>query len=62
MSSLLDDAVRVLKMNDRGRYTIPSARLYPHQWAWDSAFAAIGWAHVDPDRAIAELDALVASL
>ena len=26
-----------------GGYTIPSAQLYPHQWAWDSAFSAIGW-------------------
>lgn len=50
---------RVLQANDRGRYTVPSPRLYPHQWAWDSAFAAIGWAHVDPERSLTELDTLM---
>ena len=25
------------------------ARLYPHQWSWDAAFVAIGWAHFAPD-------------
>lgn len=58
MTSLLDDAIAVLKNNDRGRHTVPSPNLYPHQWAWDSAFAAIGWAHFDPARARAELECL----
>lgn len=47
-----------MRENDRGRYTIPSNRLYPHQWAWDSGFAAIGWAHLDIDRASLELETL----
>ena len=50
----------VLRANDRGRYTVPSPKLYPHQWAWDSAFAAIGWAHIDPARAWLELETLLA--
>ena len=49
----------VLIRNDRGSYTVPSPRLYPHQWAWDSAFAAIGWAHLDPSRAWRELRTLL---
>lgn len=49
----------VLRGNDRGRYTVPSPKLYPHQWAWDSAFAAIGWAYVDPARAWLELATLM---
>ena len=49
----------VLRANDRGGYTVPSARLYPHQWAWDSAFAAIGWAYLDPGRAWVELRTLM---
>jgi glycogen debranching enzyme len=45
----------ILRTNDRGGYTVPAARLYPHQWNWDSAFAAIGWSHVEPRRAASEL-------
>lgn len=52
-------AKRVLQANDRGGYTVPSPKLYPHQWAWDSAFAAIGWAHIDRDRAVLELETLM---
>lgn len=51
----------VLRDNDRGGFTIPSPRLYPHQWAWDSAFAAIGWVHIDPRRAVAELRTLMSA-
>ena len=58
--TLRDRAEAVLRANDRGRYTVPSPKLYPHQWAWDSAFAAIGWAHLDPDRAVTELETLLA--
>ncbi len=54
-------AEAVLRENDRGTYTIPAPRLYPHQWAWDSAFAAIGWAHIDPERAWTELRTLLSS-
>lgn len=39
---------------------MPSPHLYPHQWAWDSAFAAIGWAHIDLERALVELETLLA--
>ena len=59
MDTLIKRAVRTLKDNDRGTHTVPSPRLYPHQWAWDSAFAAIGWVYVDPDRAVTELESLL---
>lgn len=49
----------VLRGNDRGHYTVPAPHLYPHQWAWDSAFAAIGWAYIDPARAWRELRTLL---
>ncbi len=52
---ILRDAVRVLVANWDGSYTVPSRRLYPHQWSWDSAFIAIGNAHWAPRRARAEL-------
>jgi len=58
--SLADQAAQILRANDKGRFTLPSPHLYPHQWAWDSAFAAIGWAYLDLDRALLELETLLA--
>ena len=52
-------AEAILRANDRGGYTVPSAKLYPHQWNWDSAFSAIGWAYTDPRRAARELHMLL---
>ncbi|RIV37663.1 hypothetical protein D2L64_15575 [Micromonospora radicis] len=39
-------------------HTVPSRTLYPHQWSWDSAFIAIGWAHARPERVWSELTSL----
>lgn len=59
--TLLERAAAVLRANDvGGAYTRPSPRLYPHQWNWDSAFAAIGWAYLDWPRAVREIDSLLA--
>ncbi len=52
-------AEAVLRHNDTGRYSVPSRATYPHQWNWDSALAALGWAVLDPARAWTELDTLV---
>lgn len=62
LHSLAKLAEQVLKGNDRGSFTIPSPTLYPHQWAWDSAFAAIGWSWVDINRALIELETLMAGI
>lgn len=59
-ADLIAAAVAVLRGNDLGDYTKPSPRLYPHQWLWDSAFTAIGWAHLDWPRAVREIDTLLA--
>ncbi len=56
---LLSQMTDVLQMNDRGDYTQPAHGLYPHQWLWDSCFSAIGWAHLDIDRAQRELKSLI---
>lgn len=48
----------VLKANDRGSHTVPAEHVYPHQWLWDSCFAAIGWAQIDPKRAEQEIFSL----
>ena len=56
---LNEQAIAILKKNDRGGFTIPTARLYPFQWNWDSAFVALGLATYDLDRAWTELEMLV---
>ncbi len=59
MSADLDrKAIEILKANDRGGFTIPTSRLYPYQWNWDSAFAALGFATFDRDRAWREVETL----
>ena len=52
------EARAILRRNDRGGYTVPTAGLYPHQWNWDSAFAALGFSFFDTDRAWKELETL----
>jgi len=56
---LLASATSVLEMNDRGNYTQPASGLYPHQWLWDSCFIAIGWRHLNIERAKLEVLSLV---
>jgi glucosylglycerate hydrolase len=58
---LRDRAAAVLHANDAGTWTRAAPRLYPHQWSWDSAFIAIGWAHLDVRRAMTELERLFAA-
>ncbi len=48
-------AHEILDQNWRDGYTIPSARLYPFQWNWDSGFIALGLAYYRPERAIEEI-------
>jgi glucosylglycerate hydrolase len=54
-------AAAVLHGNDAGSWTKAAPHQYPHQWSWDSAFIAIGWAHLDVRRALAELENLFAA-
>ncbi len=57
--TIIDQARAILHANDRGGYTVPTDRLYPFQWNWDSAFVAMGFATWDVDRALSELERLV---
>jgi len=59
-ASLVEGALAVLDANWLGAATLPSPRLYPHQWSWDSAFVAIGLARIDQARAESELRSLFA--
>jgi hypothetical protein len=52
---LARQAMAVLEANWMGHATRASARLYPHQWSWDSACIAIGYAGFDQRRAQTEL-------
>lgn len=57
--ALIKEAQRILNHNTwEGRYTVPSSKLYPYQWNWDSGFVAMGFAHFDIPRAIKELESL----
>jgi hypothetical protein len=58
---LIWQAKQVLDFNWTGKYTRPGPRLYPHQWSWDSALIAIGYAHYAQRRAIKELNHLFES-
>src|ERR671932_2326518 len=60
-ADLIRRAKMVLDFNWTGSYTQPGPRLYPHQWSWDSAFIAIGYAHYDQGRAVKELTHLFES-
>lgn len=59
MTDFIRKAKDILSANDRGGYTVPTDRLYPFQWNWDSAFVAIGFSHYDVPRAYRELERLV---
>jgi glycogen debranching enzyme len=50
-----EDLIDILDNNWRDGYTIPSARLYPFQWNWDSGFIALGLSYYAPERAMEEI-------
>jgi len=56
--NLFEKCQLVLEKNWKGSFTIPSPRLYPFQWNWDSGFIAIGNLHLKPERSILELETL----
>jgi len=58
--ALAREAAKILRRNDMGGWTKAAPGLYPHQWSWDSAFIAIGLAHLDTRRAAQELETLFA--
>jgi hypothetical protein len=57
---LIAQAGEILHQNDMGGWTRAAPNLYPHQWSWDSAFIAVGLAHLDTRRAAQELRTLFA--
>ena len=59
VATLLADAESVLALNWTGTSTVPSRRQYPHQWGWDAAYIAFGWAWIDQARAAQELESIL---
>jgi len=57
--NILPQAELVLKRNDVDGKIIAAPHLYPHQWLWDSCFAAIGLSHFDWPRAAQEINSLL---
>jgi len=57
-ADLISTAKVVLEANWLGHATSPSRGLYPHQWSWDAACIAIGYASWNQERAETELRSL----
>ena len=57
--SLIEEACSILRLNDRGGYTVPTERLYPYQLNWDSAICALGWHYFNKARAWNEIRMLL---
>ncbi len=61
MEHLIDNIKQILTLNWKDGFTIPTSRLYPFQWNWDSGFVSIGQSHFRLDHAILELESLFSS-
>ncbi len=55
---LIVRAKTILEQNWKNGFTIPTSRLYPFQWNWDSGFVAMGLIHYDVSKAIQEIQSL----
>lgn len=58
METLLTTANKILETNWKNGFTIPTHKLYPFQWNWDSGFVCLGHQYVHLDRAMQELASL----
>lgn len=58
MNHLQQQAKQILSNNWRNGFTIPTAKLYPFQWNWDSGFVAMGFAQYNVAKAMQELQNL----
>ncbi len=53
-----EEAKAILEKNWRDGFSIPTSKLYPFQWLWDSGFVAMGMAQYDLKRAMTEIDTM----
>lgn len=56
--AMIRQAEDILRLNDKGTFTVPTHGLYPFQWNWDSALSALGFVHFDEARAWREIETL----
>lgn len=56
--AIFERSVEIIKLNDKGHYTVPTHGLYPFQWNWDSCLTALGLSHFDEQRAWLEIETL----
>lgn len=54
--SKLDNAKEIINLNWRDGFTVPTNRLYPFQWMWDSGFVALGTSTYNLNMALSEID------
>ena len=55
---LISKAKHILDQNWKGGFTVPTNKLYPFQWNWDSGFVSIGFGHYNIEYAMKELSSL----
>ncbi len=55
---LIEAAKDILELNWRDGFTIPTNKLYPFQWNWDSGFVSLGHSYFDLNKSIQELTSL----
>lgn len=52
----IEKAKQIIQDNWRDGFTVPSSKLYPFQWMWDSGFVALGTSTYDIQMAMTEID------
>ena len=63
MSKVLIEKAKKILLNNhqQGGFTIPTEKLYPFQWMWDSGFIALGFAHFDLEKAKSEISNILSA-
>ncbi|MEL6987022.1 MAG: glycoside hydrolase, partial [Bacteroidota bacterium] len=56
---LFEKGKSIIEKNWRDSFSVPSEKLYPFQWHWDSGFVAMGTACYDVNKAIQEIESLL---
>jgi hypothetical protein len=56
--NLVQRAKEVIINNWRNGFSIPTDKLYPFQWNWDSGFVAMGTANFDLDKSLIEINSM----
>ncbi|MBT8233209.1 MAG: glycoside hydrolase [Bacteroidia bacterium] len=52
----LEIAKQIIQNNWRDGFTIPTSKLYPFQWMWDSGFVALGTSTYDINMSLREIE------